>query len=65
MIILAGVALLLAGVLLALGPAVILTGLLLTWAGIIKVVVVHLWRGVAAPEQAVPFRDDERRRSMR
>lgn len=34
------------------GPAVLLTGLLLVWAGIVKVVVVHLWRGVANPEHA-------------
>lgn len=30
-----------------LGSAVLLTGLLLAWAGLVKIVVVHLWKHVA------------------
>jgi hypothetical protein len=62
---LGGVALVVAGSLCALGSTVILAGLLLTWAGLVKVVVVRLWHGVAAPQRALPFDDAERRRPTR
>lgn len=41
-----GVVLLTGSLLLGLGPGWTLGGVLLTWAGIVKVVVVHLWRGI-------------------
>ena len=37
----------LAAVILDLGPAVIITGILLAWAGIIKIIVVYLWTHIA------------------
>jgi len=46
--VLLGVAVLAASLALQLNPTWTLTGLLLAWAGIVKVVVVHLWRGIAA-----------------
>lgn len=46
---LVGVVLLVGSPLLSLSPTWTLTGLLLAWAGLIKVVVVRLWRGIAAP----------------
>lgn len=46
----AGIALIVGGSVLSLGPTWVLAGLLLFWAGVVKVVVVHLWRGVANPE---------------
>lgn len=44
--------------LLSLGPTWTLTGLLLAWAGLVKVVVVRLWRGIAAPTRFDGARDD-------
>ena len=60
---LVGVALVIADPLLSLGPTWALIGLLLAWAGIVKVVVVYLWRGVAAPDRvpAVVGEDDRGR----
>jgi hypothetical protein len=46
---LAGLFLLLASLVFHLSPTWTLVGLLLAWAGIVKLVVVHLWHGVAAP----------------
>jgi len=43
-----GVALLAAALLFDLGATWALGGLLLAWAGVVKVVVVALWRGVAS-----------------
>ena len=45
----AGLVLLLASALLGLGASWTLVGLLLAWAGAVKVVVVRLWRGLANP----------------
>jgi len=42
----AGVILLLAAVLLDLGATWTLVGLLLAWAGVVKVIVVRLWRNL-------------------
>ncbi|CAA9541657.1 MAG: hypothetical protein AVDCRST_MAG19-1570 [uncultured Thermomicrobiales bacterium] len=44
---LAGLVLLLGSLLLSLSPTWTLIGLLLAWAGLVKVVVVRLWRGIA------------------
>ena len=58
-LLLVGVALLAAGVLLP-RPTWTLIGLLLAWAGIVKVVVVHLWRGLSAPDRApATVREDD------
>ena len=46
--------------LLSLGPTWLLTGLLLTWAGLVKLVVVALWRGIANPELAIPNGPNDR-----
>lgn len=54
-----GLVLCLAGVALGLGPVWTLAGLLLAWAGLVKLVVVHLWRGVANPERAAHHPADE------
>lgn len=56
LMVVAGALLLAAGRFLPLGPAWVLTGLLLVWAGVVKMVVVQLWRGVANPERAIPDR---------
>lgn len=53
-----GIVLLLASLLLGLGPGWTLSGLLLTWAGVVKVVVVHLWRGIA-PGGGLPIGGDD------
>lgn len=45
----AGLLLMAAGSLFSLDPGWTLTGLLLAWAGLVKVIVVRLWRGIAAP----------------
>ena len=59
----AGLALLAGAGPLSLGPTWALTGLLLAWAGIVKVVVVYLWRGIAqgtpAPERVTAAVPDE------
>lgn len=44
-----GLALLVGSLLLSLSPTWTLTGLLLAWAGLVKVVVVRLWRGISSP----------------
>ncbi len=57
---LVGVALVVADPLLSLGPTWALVGLLLAWAGIVKVVVVHLWRGLSAPDRVpATVREDD------
>jgi hypothetical protein len=43
----AGVLVVLAALVFDLGGAVQLTGILLAWAGVVKIVVVHLWTHVA------------------
>ena len=64
----AGIALIAAGVLLDLNPTITLVGMMLTVAGVIKVVAVGLWHGVGgfgAPltseEQVVPIRPGQKR----
>ena len=59
----AGVLLVLAAALFDLGATWILIGLLLAWAGVVKVVVVYLWRDVAAPPAAVG-KDDRGRAGL-
>ena len=44
----AGLALLGASLMLDLNPTWALAGLLLAWAGVVKVIVIYLWRGIAA-----------------
>lgn len=51
LLVVAGLLLVVAARLLPLGATWLLTGLLLAWAGIVKLVVVYLWRGVANPER--------------
>ena len=41
-----GIGLMVAAALLDLGATWTLVGLLLTWAGVVKVIVVHLWRNL-------------------
>lgn len=57
-LVLVGLALLLAAVALDLSPTWMLSGLLLAWAGIVKVVVVYLWRGISA--DGLPTGGDDR-----
>ncbi len=59
LMVVAGLALLAAAAALDLGPAWGLTGLLLAWAGAIKVLVVYLWRGLAGTDRRSPVLDDE------
>ena len=60
LLVVAGLVVLAAAQLLGLSPTWALTGLLLAWAGIVKVVVVVLWRGVADPTRApAVVRDDD------
>ncbi len=47
---LSGLVLLVVSVIFHLSPTWTLVGLLLAWAGIVKVIVVHLWHSVAAPD---------------
>ena len=58
-IVVASVALLGAAAALDLSPAWSLTGLLLAWAGAVKVLVVYLWRGLAGVHRAAPVPDDD------
>ena len=46
LLVLSGLLLLGGSIALGLSPTWTLTGLLLAWAGAVKVVVVHLWRGI-------------------
>jgi hypothetical protein len=62
-LVLVGLTTMLGAAFLALGPTWLLSGLLLTWAGLVKVIVVALWRGVANPETAVPAGTDQRPRT--
>ena len=39
-------------------PVWILTGLLLVWAGIVKVVVISLWRGLSTDFRATPRQEN-------
>jgi hypothetical protein len=59
LLVLAGLALIPVALLLDLSPTWTLTGLLLVWAGIVKVVVVHLWRGIAASGGMTPVAVDD------
>ena len=59
LMVVAGLALLGAAVVLDLSPAWGLTGLLLAWAGAVKVLVVYLWRGLAGAERPAPALDDD------
>ncbi len=54
-----GLALLAAAAALDLSPAWGLTGLLLAWAGAVKVLVVYLWRGLAGADRPAPIVDDD------
>jgi hypothetical protein len=47
LLVVAGLLLMIGGPLLSLSPTWTLTGLLLAWAGVVKVIVVRLWRGIA------------------
>jgi hypothetical protein len=55
-----GLALVICGVALDLPASWTLVGLLLAWAGIVKVVVVVLWRGIAAAQ--IPERSPQNER---
>lgn len=43
--VLAGIALVLGGVAVGLGPVALVCGILLLWSGIVKIVVLRIWRG--------------------
>lgn len=55
-----GLVLVVAGAAFSLGATFVLAGLLLAWAGLTKLVVVQLWRGVAAPERTTVSLDEPR-----
>ena len=59
LMVLAGLALLGVAAALDLSPAWGLTGLLLAWAGGVKVLVVYLWRGLAGVDRPSPVLDDD------
>ena len=54
-----GLALIAAAAALALSPAWGLTGLLLAWAGAVKVFVVFLWRGLAGGDPRATVLDED------
>jgi hypothetical protein len=53
-----GAAIVVATRLLPLSPTWTLTGLLLTWAGIVKLIVVYLWHGIAGRGSATSVSGD-------
>ena len=58
--VLAGLVLLGASLMLDLNPTWMLAGLLVAWAGTVKVIVVYLWRGIAVTGGvAAPAGDDD------
>ena len=58
--VLAGLVLLGASLMLDLNPTWTLAGLLVAWAGAVKVIVVYLWRGIAVTGGvAAPAGDDD------
>lgn len=58
LLVLAGLVLVAAAQNFPVGATWVLTGLLLAWAGIVKVVVVHLWRGLTAGPGTATADDD-------
>lgn len=59
MLVVVGFGLLVSSLAVDLGPTWTLTGLLLAWAGIVKVVVMRLWRGLS-PDGGLPTGSDDR-----
>ena len=57
--VLAGLVLLGASLMLGLNPTWTLAGLLLAWAGAVKVIVIYLWRGIAASGGVAATAGDE------
>lgn len=57
--VLAGLLAIAGSIIFALGPAWTLTGLLLAFAGAVKLIVVALWRGVASLTASAETRVDE------
>jgi hypothetical protein len=50
--VLIGVALVLGGIIAGLGPVALVCGVLLLWSGVVKVIVLRIWRGTIATHES-------------